>query len=174
MRLTAEAQLFCATRLPFLGLNPVFGAPLPYQSWLRRSNQTIWNAIAGGTLIGSVAPTPIRELPKDHEQDELHEFGRWTRADIPIGAGHRSFQMSCFYGPPKGDFIRKNYADELLKLLFECSKDFGTQMPAAICCDLNRNPDECAYLRIAMARTGWTDIGQLQHGEADAPPHLLS
>ena len=43
-------------------------------------------------------------------------------------------------------------------------------MPAAICCDLNRNPDECAFLRMAMARTGWTDVGQLQYGEEDAPP----
>jgi exonuclease III len=101
VRLSAEAQQFCATRLPFLGLNPIFGAPLPYQSWLGRSNQTIWNAIAGGTLVGAVAPTPIRELPKDQEQNELHEFGRWTRAAIPIGAGHRSFQVTSFYGPPQ-------------------------------------------------------------------------
>ncbi len=43
-------------------------------------------------------------------------------------------------------------------------------MPAAICCDLNRNPDESAYLRMAMARTGWTDLRQLQYGEEDAPP----
>ena len=100
----------------------------------------------------------------------MHEFGRWTRAAIPIGAGHRSFQVTSFYGPPKGDVIRKNYADKMLKLLFECSRDFGSQMPAVICCDLNRNPDECAFLRMAMARTGWTDVGQLQYGEEDAPP----
>ncbi len=56
VRLTAEAQQFCANRLPFLGLNPAFGAPLPYQSWLRRTHQTIRNAIAGGTLVGAVAP----------------------------------------------------------------------------------------------------------------------
>ncbi len=43
-------------------------------------------------------------------------------------------------------------------------------MPAVICCDLNRNPDECAYLRTAMARTGWVDVGQLLYGEEEAPP----
>ena len=47
---------------------------------------------------------------------------------------------------------------------------FGSQMPAAICCDLNRNPDECAFLKVAMAKLGWTDLGQLVRGEQEAPP----
>ena len=42
-------------------------------------------------------------------------------------------------------------------------------MPAAICCDINRNPAECATLRLAMARTGWTDVGQHIVGEQEAP-----
>ena len=71
---------------------------------------------------------------------------------------------------PKGDLIRNNYADKLLKLLFECSRDFGSQMPAAICCDINKNLAGCALLQVAMARTGWTDIGQHMLGDAEAPP----
>ena len=55
-------------------------------------------------------------------------------------------------------------------MLFFCSSDFGSQMPAALCCDLNRNPDECAFLKVAMAKLGWTDIGQLVQGEREAPP----
>ena len=43
-------------------------------------------------------------------------------------------------------------------------------MPAAICCDLNRNPDECAYLKVAMAKLGWADLGQLAHGENTPSP----
>ncbi len=92
----------------------------------------MWNAIAGGTLVGDVKAAPIHELARDPEQDELHEFGRWTRAAVPLGAGHKAFHITSFYGPPKGDVIRNNYADKLLKLLFEFSRDFGTQMPAAI------------------------------------------
>ena len=130
----------------------------------------MWNAIAGGTLIGAPAPTPIHSLPRDLEQEELYEFGRWTRAAIPIGAGHRTFHITSYYGPPKGDLIRNGYADRLLKMLFQCSQDFGAQMPAAICCDLNRNPDECAYLKVAMAKLGWADLGQIAHGEGTAPP----
>ncbi len=71
----------------------------------------MWNAIAGGTLVGAPAPTPIHSLPRDMEQEELYEFGRWTRAAIPIGAGHRTFHVTSYYGPPKGDFIRNGYAD---------------------------------------------------------------
>ena len=130
----------------------------------------MWNAVAGGTMVGTPTPTPIHELPRDCEQEELYEFGRWTRAAIPIGAGHRTFHVTSFYGPPKGDLIRNNYADKLLRLLFECSRDFGSQLPAAICCDLNRDPNECAYLKMALARTGWTDLGQVGLGENEAPP----
>ncbi len=72
--------------------------------------------------------------------------------------------------PHKGDLIRSNYADELLKLLFEFSRDFGSQMPAAICCDLTRNPDECASLKVAMAKLGWSDLDQLAHGETHTSP----
>ena len=43
-------------------------------------------------------------------------------------------------------------------------------MPAAICCDLNRNPDECAFLKVAMAKLGWADLGQIAHGEGTSPP----
>ncbi len=53
---------------------------------------------------------------------------------------------------------------------FECSRDFGSQLPAAICCDLNRAPSECAYLKMVLARTGWTDLGQAMAGENEAPP----
>ena len=130
----------------------------------------MWNAIAGGTLVGAPAPTPIHSLPRDMEQEELYEFGRWTRAAIPIGAGHRTFHITSYYGPPKGDAIRNGYADRLLKMLFQCSQDFGAQMPAAICCDLNRNPDECAFLKVAMAKLGWSDLGQDAHGENTPPP----
>ena len=82
----------------------------------------------------------------------------------------QSFPYHFFlWTPPKGDLIRNNYADKLLKLLFEFSRDFGSQMPAAICCDINRNPAECATLRLAMARTGWTDVGHHIVGESEAP-----
>ena len=77
----------------------------------------MWNAVAGGTMVGTPTPTPIHELPRDCEQEELYEFGRWTRTAIPIGAGHRTFHVTSFYGPPKGDLIRNNYADKLLRLL---------------------------------------------------------
>ena len=87
------------------------------------------------------------ELPRDLEQEELYEFGRWARAAIPIGAGHNTFHITSYYGPPRGDLIGNSYADKLLRLLFECSRDFGSQLPAAICCDLNRDPNECAYLK---------------------------
>ena len=73
-------------------------------------------------------------------------------------------------GPPKGDLIRSNYADKLVSMLFECSRDFGSQLPAAICCDLNRDSNECAYLKMALARTGWTELGQVGPGENEAPP----
>ncbi len=43
-------------------------------------------------------------------------------------------------------------------------------MPAAICCDLNRNPDECVFLKVAMAKLGWSDLGQVAHGENTPPP----
>ena len=101
VRLTAEAQAFCSSRLPQLGLNTVFGAPLPYQTWLGNATKSMWNAIAGGTLVGAPAPSPIHSLPRDLEQEELYEFGRWTRAAIPIGAGHRTFHITSFYGPPR-------------------------------------------------------------------------
>ena len=96
VRLTTDAQQFCAAGLPFLGLNPVFGAPPPYQTWLDRSTQTMWNAIAGGTLVGAVTPTPIHELPRDQEQQELYEFGRWTRAAIPVGPAIGLFTYPVF------------------------------------------------------------------------------
>ena len=102
VRLTTAAQQFCATRLPYPGLNPVCGRRFHTHLWVGRSNQTMWNAIAGGTLVGAIAPAPIHELPRDNEQDELCEFGRWTRAAIPIGAGHRALHRTSFYGPPKG------------------------------------------------------------------------
>ena len=92
----------------------------------------MWNAIAGGTLVAATKPTPIHELARDPEQDELHEFGRWARAAVPLGAGNKAFHITSFYGPPKGDLIRNNYAGKLLKALFEFSRDFGSQMPAAI------------------------------------------
>ena len=101
VRLSAEAQAFCASRLPSLGLNTVFGAPLPYQTWLGNATRSMWNAIAGGTLVGAPAPTPIHSLSRDLEQEELYEFGRWTRAAIPNGAGHRTFHITSYYGPPK-------------------------------------------------------------------------
>ena len=123
-----------------------------------------------GTLVGAVSRTPIHSLPRDMEQEELYEFGRWTRAAIPIGAGHRTFHIASYYGPPKGDLIRNNYADRLLKMLFSILVTLAPKMPAVICCDLNRNPDECASLNVAMARIGWTDIGQLVLGEQVAPP----
>ncbi len=151
----------------------MFGAPLPSQTWLNRPNQTIWNAVAGGTLIGAPIPTPVCELPRDAEQEELYEFGRWARAALPMGSGHKTFHITSFYGPPKGDLMRNNYADSLLKLLFECSRDFGSQLPAAICCDLNRDPNECAYMEMALARTGWTDFGQIGIGENAATPHSI-
>ncbi len=78
--------------------------------------------------------------------------------------------MTSFYAPLEGDLIRSKYADRLIKILLECSRDFGSQLPAAICCDLNRNPSECAHLNVALARTGWTDLGQLGTGEAESPP----
>ena len=35
---------------------------------------------------------------------------------------------------------------------------------------LKQKPDECAFLKVAMAKLGWTDIGQLVQGEQEAPP----
>ena len=58
---------------------------------------------------------PIHELPREQGQQELYEFGRWTRAAVLLGAGHRAFHITRFYGPPKGDLARSNYADKLLK-----------------------------------------------------------
>ena len=58
------------------------------------------------------------------EQEELYELGRWTRDAIPIGASHRTFHITSYYGPPKRDLIRSDYADRLLKMLFQCSQDF--------------------------------------------------
>ena len=96
----------------------------------------------------------------------------------PRGDSHRSgppcFPYYKLLWTPRGDLIRNSYADRLLQMLFQCSQDLGSQMPAAICCDLNRNPDECAFLKVAMARFGWTDFGQQAHGENHAPPHVLA
>ena len=70
------------------------------------------------TLAGALAPTLIHELPRDSEKEELNEFGRWTRAAKPIGAGHRTFHVTSYYGPPKGDLIRSSNADKLVKIIF--------------------------------------------------------